>query len=256
MNRTCTITLLALLVLVTTTAVHAIPVGWVDDAVKAAMRISGRSLDDAARLAVRESLEQACKRYGDDVLEAVTKGGVELVEASARHGDEIWRWSRAFPSASRALGLHADELVPLCRRVGPEILEVEARHPGMAGRIASVFGDDTLRLFATHVAPTDAPRLLRGLEKADSPATRRALLAAYEKTGGTVLKHIDWKLVLAGGVSVAMVTAAHETADGIQEGMVTVAKNSPETFGETVVPILTRLTMPIWLAVVYCRLGP
>ncbi|MBT4821098.1 MAG: hypothetical protein HN742_14070 [Lentisphaerae bacterium] len=238
---------LSVLILIASIFAAAVPIGWVDDAIEAAIRVSKCNLDDAARLILRESLEEAAKRYGDDVLKAVARGGVELAEASARYGDDIWRWSSKFPGATRALALHADELVPLCRRVGPQVLKIEAHNPGLAARVASSFGDDTLRLFATHVGPDDAPRLLRGIEKANSPTARNALLKAYERTGGAVLKHLDWKAVLAGGLSVAMISAAHETADGIQEGMKTIASDSPETFKQALVPVLTRVTMPIWL---------
>jgi len=86
---------------------------YADDAVKAAVRVSGRQLDDVARAALERALIRAATRYGDDAFKAARYGGVELIEAAAKHGDDVWEWSCRVPTAARSLALHADDLVPL-----------------------------------------------------------------------------------------------------------------------------------------------
>jgi hypothetical protein len=71
---------------------------------------------------------------------------------------------------------------------------------------------------------------------------------AYRQTGGKILQELDWKLVLASGLTVAMTTGTHEIADGVQEGIKILAEHNPQqlldTVSQPVKQILHRLE--IW----------
>lgn len=183
----------------------------VREAVELATRRSGRELTEkAARESAEQAVESAVKRYGPKAAEAVADGGLELVEAGARYGDDVMRVAvEAGPAARRALALDAGNLVPLVRELGPEALELEAKSPGLARRAFTSFGPDGARRIAMTVPADDLPRLVAYAERADTPATRKALLEAYEKEGRAIFERIPPKLVLAGGLTVAMVYGTH-----------------------------------------------
>jgi len=152
----------------------------VREAVEMAFRRSGREVaEKAAREAVEQSVEVGVAKYGPRAAQAVAEGGVELVEAVTKYGDDVMRVAvDATPAARRALALEPARMMPLVRDLGVEAVEIEARSPGLARRIFTSFGDDGARQIARQVPADDVPRLLPYAEKADSPATRRALLEA------------------------------------------------------------------------------
>lgn len=181
------------------------------EAVEQACRVSGREgLERTARESAEQAVAVAVKRHGPAAAEAVSRGGLELLEVGARHGDDVLRLAKAAgPAGQRALALQADRLVPLARRYGPVVLDLEARAPGLGGRVFSAFGDDIGTAVARTAATEDLPRLVLAAERADSPATRALLWSRYQEGGGVFLKAMDWKVVLAVGTSVAIINASH-----------------------------------------------
>ncbi|MCQ2377799.1 MAG: hypothetical protein MJ016_01125 [Victivallaceae bacterium] len=208
----------------------------IDETLEIAAKRSGTALSRGMRSKLGNTLVKLSARYGDDVLKIVREGGLEAIEQGARHGDDFWRFCRTVPEASRSLALHADDLLPLARRIGPEVLKVEARAPGMALRVAGEFGDDAIRLLAKK-PPQDISRLVGYAAKADSPATKQLLLEKYtaSKNPAKFLESFTWKHVMAGGLSAAAITAAHKISDGVETGL-----KNPETaqdfFHEIIAP--------------------
>jgi hypothetical protein len=115
----------------------------------------------------------------------------------------------------------------------------------MTRHVVKNFGDDGVRYFAKHVPTQDASRLMGYAGKADSPDTRGMLLDYYKKGGTHFLEKLNWKHIMAGGLSAAAITAAYQISDGIQDGLTTVAESSPETFHKTASHAIDRLTRPI-----------
>ncbi|MBT7060823.1 MAG: hypothetical protein HN976_37375 [Lentisphaerae bacterium] len=221
---------------------------YADEAIEAAARLSGRHLDDAAQASLRRTVATAARRHGDDVLVAMRNGGLELAEAAARHGDDVWKWSSRVPGAARSLALHADDLVPMTRRLGRSVLRIEAKAPGLPRMLTGRYNDDLVCSFVRTIHPDDATKAAGFLGKADGPATRALLLKRYKETEGKILKWLDWKTVMAFGLTAAVVTSAHEVSDGVQEGLKTVSQTSPETFGRTLTDLVTPVTGPLgWL---------
>lgn len=221
---------------------------YADEAIEAAARLSGRHLDDVSRAALRKTVATAARRHGDDVLTAMRHGGLELAEAAAKHGDDVWKWSSRVPGAARSLALHADDLVPMTRRLGHNVLRLEAKAPGLPNMLTARYSDDIMRSFVRTVRPDDATKVAGFLGKTDGSATRRLFLKRYGETNGKILEWLDWKMVMAFGLTAAAVTSAHEVSDGVQEGLKTVSLTSPETFGQTLADIAAPVTAPLgWL---------
>jgi hypothetical protein len=185
----------------------------VREAVEMAFKTSGREVvERVSREAAEEAVEKGVAKYGPRAAQAVADGGMELVEASARYGDDVMRVAvEASPAARRALALQPGQMLPLVREFGGEAIELEAKSPGLARRMFTSFGDDGARQIARQVPAEDMPRLLTYAEKADSPETRRLLLEAYKKEGPSIFERIPPKLVLATGLTGAILYGAHRT---------------------------------------------
>lgn len=181
------------------------------EALEQATRRSGRALtEQAARESAEQAIESAVKRFGPKAAEAIADGGLELIEAGARYGDDVLRFAvEASPAARRALAVDAGNLMPLVKELGPEALEFEATSPGLARKAFATFGDDTARKIATTVPDADLPRLVTYAERADSPQTRTLLVEAYRREGKSIFERIPPKLVLAGGLTTAMLYGTH-----------------------------------------------
>jgi hypothetical protein len=116
----------------------------VREALAVAARKSGREIAEAsAREAAERVLERSVVRFGGKALVAAGDGGLELIEATAKYGDDVMRFAvDASPAARRVLALSAEEILPLARRLGPEAIELEARAPGVTGKVFATFGED------------------------------------------------------------------------------------------------------------------
>jgi hypothetical protein len=184
----------------------------IEETVERAAKRSGRELvEQATKKSANETLERLVKTYGDDVLRVVDDAGFELLESVPRYGDEMVEFAmKASPQARRAFAQNIPELLPLARRVGPDALELEAKSPGLSVQAFKVFGDDTGKVVAKSVPTEDVPRLLKYAEKADTPATKKMLLEAYEKEGKSLFERIPAKLVLATGLTASMLYGTHQ----------------------------------------------
>ncbi|MBT5607625.1 MAG: hypothetical protein HOJ57_16925, partial [Lentisphaerae bacterium] len=136
----------------------------------------------------------------------------------------------------------------MTRRLGRSVLRIEAKAPGLPRMLTGRYSDDVVCSFVRTIHPDDATKAAGFLGKADGPATRALLLKRYRETEGKVLKWLDWKTVMAFGLTAAVVTSAHEVSDGVQEGLKTVSQTSPETFGQTLTDLVAPVTGPLgWL---------
>lgn len=192
----------------------------VSETIEAAAKRSGRILDAGLRSSLEKRAFSLAARYGDDILPLVRRGGLEVLEQGAKHGDDFWRFCRRVPEASRILALRSGELLPLARRIGPEVLRLEVRVPGCAARVVREFGDDAVALLAKR-PPAEISKLLGYAAKADSPATRKLLLNSYRsaRNPSLFLEKLNWRQIMAAGLSAAAITAAYKTADGLQQGL-------------------------------------
>ena len=217
----------------------------VTEAVELAAKKSGRILSPVAKAGMEKALCKAAMEYGDNVLLAAREGGVELLEAGAKYGDDVWQLCSKVPGSARCLALAPETLLPLAKRIGPDVLLLETKAPGLAARAVHNFGDDGIHALVKSGNPADMGRLIGYAERAESDHARKLLLNGYLERGSKFLNSIDWKIVMAGGLSTAMITAAYKTSDGIQTGLVEVARNKPEVFQKTVNDVISPVAAPV-----------
>lgn len=212
-------------------SVFAVPAAAIEKVVaatvKTAAKKSGKALTPAMKVAAEKALLTATKQYGDDVLKVVSHGGLEALEQGAKHGKVFWKLCAHAPQAARSLALHADDLLPIARRVGPEFMKLEAHVPGLAKEAVTHFGDDAVKVI-TKMPVDDAAKLIKFGMKADSPSTAKLLFTACRKTGGAVLNHLSPGKIVACGLTAAAITAAYKVGDGASEALKTTAETAPE----------------------------
>ncbi len=225
----------------------------VSETLEVAAKKSGKALTPALKKSSERMLRQAMKQYGDDVvIKAVQKGGLEALEQGGKHGKVFWTLCAHTPQAARSLALHADDLLPIAKRIGPEFMTLEAHVPGLGKKAVTCFGDDAVRLLSKMPAD-DAAKMIKFGMKADSPKTAKLLLEGCEKTSGTILRHLDPKVIIASGLTASMVIGAWKVSDGIEEGLVTVASKSPEHFVSVlsypmIIAVGCAFCVIVWLA--------
>lgn len=232
MKKPCilTITICLILSFYANTLSASILTKTFSEVLEQAAKVSGRVLTPAAREAAELALKRSVTHYGDDILRIVKTGGLETLEQGAKYGDDFWLLCKRCPNAARSFALHADELMPLAKRIGVEVAEMEAKAPGLTLRVASEFGDDAVRSLSK--APvSDITQIVGYAQKTDSPAIRESLLTHYLKSADKTkfLNSLDWKVIMSSGLSIAVITAAYNISDGIHDATNTIAENSPET---------------------------
>ncbi|MCX7698033.1 MAG: hypothetical protein N2114_01010 [Candidatus Goldbacteria bacterium] len=219
----------------------------VEEAVEIAAKVSGKGLSPVTRKIAIEELEKWTVKYGDDALRATKHGGLELLDAASKYGDDVWHFSSKVPQATRALAVRADELMPLTRRIGTEVLELESKKPGITEKIVEHFGDDGVKYLARNASPDDLTKLTGYAAKADSEATKALLYEKYKEGGTHFLEQLDYKKIMAGGLSIGIITAAYqlskgereksnEVGKGIGKGYEEAAKKEPAKFIKSVKP--------------------
>jgi hypothetical protein len=177
-------------------------------------KTASSGLDDVARAGLGDVRDRVVARYGDDVLRGFDDGGEALLRAVQTHGDEVAELATvASPDARRAFLKNVPDLLPAAQRIGPEVLELEARSGGRALMAIDLLGDDGARLLARRVPAREIPRMLRYAQKAPDQPTRKLLLEAYEAEGKSLFERIPPRLVLASGLSAAMIVGTHEVTE-------------------------------------------
>ena len=137
--KTLAVTLIALCTL----SLTAQPVAKaIQSTLTAAAKVSGKTLSPALRKTMFKSLSVAVAKHGEAALKATRLGGLEVLKQGSKYGDDFWRVvCKAEPQAVRSLALHAEQLLPIAKRVGPKFLELEARTPGLGKHVVACFGD-------------------------------------------------------------------------------------------------------------------
>lgn len=113
----------------------------------------------------------------------------------------------------------------------------------VARRSAKNFGKRNIK-YLDSIPKADLRRLNAYAGKAGDQATKDTLISYYKKGGADVLNKISWKEITATGLSVSMIVSAYQVSDGVQEGMVKVANNSPEVFENVCIKSFNRVTAP------------
>lgn len=200
------------------TTLHGSPIAR--ELVERAVRLGGGEvLERQARATAELAATRAMQRFGRPGAEAIIdQGGLSLLQAGARHGDVVWDLVQRVPAAARYVGAQPERALDLARRLGDEALMLEARLPGAAESAARLFGRERLPVLA-QTPSRDVQRLLGFAEQSTDPALHSALWDRWLGRGARLLDELDKhkKLILTGGLTMAMLDLAFASSDAVGE---------------------------------------
>lgn len=219
---------------------QAVPAKIISEAVEFVLKKSGKATSPATKLAMENALKAATTKHGDDVLAYVRSGGAKAIAQGEKYGDEFWALCRQYPDSCAILANNADDLIPLVRKSGTEVVAIEAKAPGLTRDLVDFYGDSAVKTLAKS-SPDELAKLY-SVSK-NNPGQALQIFEQHRSSPGFLHKFSGTQLaglgvgggMLAGGVGTGV--AAHEVGDGIQDGLKTVSKESPQTFS-TLVAIL------------------
>jgi hypothetical protein len=180
------------------------------EALERLVQVSGKTLEPLAHVEARKTLEAGLARYGEGALVAAQKGGLDLVEAAASHGGEVWKLARLCEGAPEALAARPEKILYAASKWGEDAARLEIKAPGCGEILAQRLGALELEKIAAEGTPAAIKRLAV-LAAHGSPEEVR--LAAGLWGGGStgILERLSPARVAAVGFSTAAIIAAFQT---------------------------------------------
>lgn len=174
--------------------------------VERALKAAGRTMDNASR-ATRETLDHAIVKHGAEAAEAAEFGGLPLMEAAARCGDDVWRIARLSADAPLAVAARPESLVAISKRWGDAAALVEIKCPGCGEALASRLGKTSMEEIAAKAGEREIQRLA-GLAARQTPAELDASFKIWKRGGGRALEFLTpGRIAASGFATAAMITA-------------------------------------------------
>ncbi len=197
-----------------TTPAHASMARPVVEVLEQLGKLAGRAPSRTAG----EALEAAYRAQGHVALEAAQHGGLDLVEAAARHGEGVMQLATHVPEAARYVAAQPQQALALATRWGEDAVRLEARVPGMAEETARQFGRAELTVLRG-APPADLFRLNGYAAHAHSLQTKAALLQGWKREGSAFLDKLDKHkaLILTTGLTLSMIKVADGMEDAIRD---------------------------------------
>lgn len=200
-----------------------------DDVAKIALKVSGRNVSDDAVKAAAKTLKNVAGKYGDDIAEASTRGGIEVAEQATKRGGgrflQLVKVAGSYSDDSlRFLALHADDVVEYSMKYGDDIVRLNAKAPGLVPRVASVLeksgvtGVQSAMRTMANLPTEDIPRVVGALEK--NPSVAREFVEHLEKGGKYFVDKLfsmNAKQIMAGGLTASMIVMASGASEATQD---------------------------------------
>lgn len=243
------ITILACAMFTLTTGAHAaVPAKIVSETIELIVKKNtGKAVSSASKIAAEKTLLEAVKRSGDDVIKFVESGGMKALECGQKYGDDFWGLCRKYPQASAQIANDAETLIPLVKRAGNEVVDIELKAPGLAKELVETYGEAEVKTLARMESGELAK--LYAVAK-HQPVKSSKIFDAYRKDSSVLQKLTPMQiLALGGGIGVG--SGVYQVGDGIQKGLTTVAQESPAIFSVTTIGIIVGSLMALWLF--FCR---
>lgn len=201
---------------------------FIDDVIEGLVKSSDEVVEYHTKKNAKKTLEIGVRKYGDDVIGAVNIGGLDLLKAADSYSDEILELAVKNPNAIYSLSKNPDEVLSYFNRYGDIVLDLEGYTPGLTKDLIKNFGEDSISTLDKIKIRPDLTKLIAYGEKADSPSTRKLLFNEYTEKGPSIFKEIDYKVVMAGGLSASMIISSNNVSKGLKEGIVVMAEENPE----------------------------
>lgn len=204
---------LALSVVAQARPAHAGVAVLIEDAVKVCLRSFA---DDATRYGgkalLREGVERAVLKHGPEAAEMVRRIGPEGLRLLERHGDDLLRWQKLYGDEALRVASRPSfqaEVAPLVARHGERAILVEAKAPGMGGRLFEAYGPQASTL-VSRLTPANAVRLGQCAPKLATLGKAEGFGRLVERFGDAVFETLERALRTVGkhplgtGVTVTM----------------------------------------------------
>lgn len=251
-KHTKLIAILACTALVLTTGAHAaVPIKIISETAELIIsKSANKAASLASKIAVEKALQEAIKRSGDDVIRFVESGGLKALECGQKYGDDFWSLCRKYPGASAQIANDAETLVPLAKRAGSEILDIELKAPGLAKELVETYGEAEVKTLARMESGDLAKLYAVGKHR---PVESAKIMKAYREDSSVLQKLTPMQILALGGGGGLAITggglcsATYQVGDGIQNGLTTMAKESPTHFSVTAIGIVIGSLMALWL---------
>ena len=179
-----------------------------------AKQVAKQSVKQATKQAAKQATKHGVKTFGREAAESGVKAGLK--------------------QGAKALVKNSDNVaLPLMKRAALETAEHGATSPKIMQKLVVNFGDDATLKIMKKVPQSEMPMFLRYVEAADSPATRKLFMECYEKEGADIFKRITPKMVLATGLSAAMIYGTHRATSPMVAAADSI-ENNPEVAKDVV----------------------
>lgn len=162
------------------------------------------------------------KFFGKKASKQVTKQsakslGKEAAEKSIKVG---------LKQGTKVIAKNADSIaIPLLKRTALETAEHNITNPKIAQKLIVSLGDDLALKTLNKVPQSEIPMFVRYVEAADSPATRNLFIEYYKKEGSDIFKRVTPKMVMATGLSAAMLYGTYRTTSPLVATAEVIEKN-------------------------------
>ncbi len=144
----------------------------------------------ATKQVAKQAAKQGVKTIGREAAESGVKAGLK--------------------QGAKALVKNSDNIaLPLMKKAALETTEHTVTNPRIMQKLVVNFGDDAALKIVKNVPQREMPMFLRYVEAADSPATRKLFVECYKKEGADIFRRIPPKIIIATGLSAAMLYGTH-----------------------------------------------
>ena len=176
----------------------------------------------ATKQAVKQTTKQAAKQATKQGVKTI---GRETAESGVKAG---------LKQGAKALVKNSDNVaLPLMKRAALETAEHGVASPKIMQKLVFNYGEDVALTIIKKVPPSEIPMFLRYVEAADSPATKKLFFECFKKEGSDLFKRITPSMVLATGLSAAMLYGTHRATEPLVEVGDSIKKN-PEVAKDVV----------------------
>jgi hypothetical protein len=183
-------------------------------------KLAGEALEKTAQEAAEKTVAAAVRALGREGAEAALEhGGMKLLKAGVRYGDEIWAVVKRVPESAHFVAAKPAEALQLAAHFGDDALRLESRLPGMTQHAVDAFGSPALKHLA-QVSPEELTRLLGYAQAAKERGLSRTLFNGWKSSGPRLLGQLDKHkgVILATGLTAAALDAAlHAVGGGGQD---------------------------------------
>lgn len=217
------------------------------------LKLSGKAAGAGEKLAAREALERGMAKYGEEAVKMAERGGYELPEAAARHGDKVWHLAFLSAEAPKAVAARPEKLLKMAERWGDTAALIEIKAPGTGEVLACRLGRVELQELALGASNAEIKRFA-ALATHRSPRELEAARKVWRRGGGAVLEQLTPERIAAMGFSAALLTVAWKapsTLIGFAESVLTGLLGPVMTVASWAVLLLVLLVLHrpvLWLA--------